>query len=182
MDDLFQKLEFLNSNLKIAIDKENKSGELSCFAVPDNDELKFSGNTLMISKSSYLKILIDELEAKIVQLSTVSISDFMYFFVIFGDSIKIEYDGDFVILYMLSSDGTKHHMATGPLGDISLFVKTDKGLELNKILLDFATDDIIDFVKFYINFKDTFVSQPYSVFDAAQLYKGLRYSEMYILK
>ena len=182
MDDLFQKLEFLNSELKIAIDEEKISSKLFCFAVPYNDELKFSGNALMISEAGYLKILIDELEAKIVQLSTVSISDFTYFFKLFNDSITIEYNDDFVTLYMLSSDGNKHHMATLPLGDISLFVKTDKGLELNKILLDFATDDIIDFVKFYVNFKDTFVSQHYSIFDAAQLYKGLRDSEIYILK
>lgn len=182
MDDLFQKLEFLNLELKIASDKEKSSGELSCFAVPYNDELKFSGNTLMISDAAYLKILVDELEAKIIQLSTVSISDFTYFFALFEDSITIKYKDDFVSLYMLSSDGEEHHMATGPLGDISLFVKTKKGLELNKILLDFATDDIIDFVKFYVNFKNTFVSRPYSVFDAAQLYKGIRDSEIYVLK
>lgn len=182
MNYLFDRLEDLKKELEEKLKEQNNNGELSCFAIPYNDDLLFSGNTVMVSDAGYLRILVNELEAKIVQLSTVSINDFVCFFNLFGDSIAIEYKDNCVTLNILSSDGEEHQMATLPFGDISLFSLKDGVLELNGILKDFATDDLIAFAKFYVNFKDTFVSRPFSVFDAAQLYKGLRDSETYILK
>jgi len=179
MHDLFQELEDLNKNLKEQLEKEKASKLYK--VIPYNEKLDFNDKLIMMSDSGYLRVLINELEAKIIKLSKVSINDFVCFFNLFCDTITICYEGDFVTLCMVSSDGTEHIMARGPLGDISLFVKTQDGLSINKILLDFATDDLINFVKFYVNFKNTFVSAPYSVFDAAQLYKGLNHSETFIL-
>ena len=56
---------------------------------------------------------------------------------------------------------------------LSFFEKKNGELDMCHVLKDFAADEMILFAKFYVNFKNTFVSGPYSMLDAYLLYAGM---------
>lgn len=172
MYDLFMDLEDLNQHILEELENEKVNGTESML-IPLTETLDIIDGYYNISESGYLAILKGELMIKIEQSSSVSITDFIQFFDLFGDKINAYYGSDNVILKIQNSDGSESVMSTLPLADISFFRENNGELDMHPILKDFATDEMILFAKFYVNFKNTFVSGPYSLLDAYLLYAGM---------
>lgn len=172
MYDLFMDLEDLNQHI-LEERKNEKINGTESILVPFTETLNIADGYYNISKSGYFVILKGELMTKIEQLSSVSITEFVQFFELFGDKINAYYESDGAILKLQNSDGSESVMAYVPLADISFFEKKNGELDMCHVLKDFATDEMILFAKFYVNFKNTFVSGPYSMLDAYLLYAGM---------
>lgn len=181
MYDLFMDLEDLSQDVLEELENEKQNGVKSMF-IPCEETLDLEDGYYDISESGYLDILKNELMTKIEQLSSVSITEFVQFFGLFGDIVNAYFDGEGVSLKIQNSDGSESYMASLPLADISFFAKNNGELEVHPILKDFATDEMILFAKFYVNFKNTFVSGSYSILDAYLLYAGMGLSEPISLK
>lgn len=181
MYDLFEDLKDLELDFFDELDNEQKN-DVKRMTIPANEFLDSDGDCFGISKSGYIDILKNELMTKIEQLSRVSITEFVQFFAFFGDIVNAYFDKEGVSLKIQNSDGSESYMASLPLTDISFFIKNKGNLDVHPILKDFATDEMIMFAKFYVNFKNTFVSGPYSLLDAYLLYAGLGFGEPILAK
>lgn len=169
MRDLFLELE----SIEDVLDSLNRTyNSLSDFWEVVNDLNnafdKETGMKELKVRIDNLEILHEGLRQRILELGKISPVDFIWFLSFFGKECMVCYSANF---YLITDINLKHEVIiyNRLLEDVELFVRSGNDIIENPSFAHIINNEMYDFMKFYINLKDT--CSYYSIYDAYLLFR-----------